>query len=625
MSVMGKAADLLKQMLVPLILGFLIVVTVLAGFWDTAEISLYDTWFRVRGPMDPGNKVIIIGMDQKSIDELGPLPWPRRMHAQLLSHLSQAKEISFDLVFDAPTNPIDDQTLVNAIRTHGNVVLAAMFAYEKDEQGNAVMWLKTADTPFLEVAADCGFINMSAEQGNIVRRVTAIDTNMLDYPAPSFSLATLLRYAGLRVDDIKPPKNGRLQVGPYSMKISASNQIMMNYWGPHKTFPVYSYADVVLGRIKPETFKNRIILIGPYVAAEQDDAYQTPFTRATLFYDSSAPTPGIELHASIIQTYLSGLEYTPAPTWVNLVLLFLAWLAIVVVTRRTSPWAGFGLAVALIISLAGLAYFSWLRLHVWVAAAAPMAMLGLNYLGMTVENFIRVEVERRKTRDVFSRYLSPAVVDQIMAAGGEIELGGVKQPLTIMFVDILNFSSFSDGKDPAVVLERLNDYLTVMTRSILNHGGTLDKYIGNGLMAFFGAPVPQADQVERAMRVGLEIHQNIAELNQQWMEKGDIPLVVTLGINTGPAVVGNVGSPERMDYTLIGEDVNLASRVNALCKYFQIRFLVCERSYAKIQDEDLKNSLYFVGEQLVKGFVKPIGVYSVPGMEIEGVAISSHH
>lgn len=616
MSIVQKAALLLKNNVVPLILGLLVLVSAIAGAWQNAEIGLYDTWFNVRGPQDPGQKIVIIGIDEKSEKELGPLPWPRKYHAKLLEQLAKARVVSFDVVFDASTDQENDAALAQAIRKHGSVVLAAMFAFDKDEQGNDVMWVKIPYDPIMMEAAGLGFINMPSERGNIVRRVTAVDVNSLSVPMPSFSLASLMQHDGTNMTDIKI-KNHKLTVGQRSFGLSGSNQLMMNYWGPPKSFKVYSYADVLKGRIPPSTFAGCIVLIGPYTENEQNDAYQTPFTVGNIFLKGGNPMPGVEIHASIIETYMTGGAFVESPPWMNILILLAAWFIIVRVSRRLSPWAGLGAALALGSVLAGLSYVSWLKAHMIVNAVAPMVMVGVNYVGVTVENFIRVEMERRKTRDVFSRYLSSNVVDQIMESGGNIELGGVKQEVSILFVDIVNFTQYSDNMDPHIALERLNDYLTVMTGCILNRAGTLDKYIGNGLMAFFGAPVFQADQAERAVLTAIEIEEKIVDLNKKWEAKGEIPLTVTVGVNTGPAVVGNVGSPERMDYTLIGEDVNLASRVDALCRFFKIRLLVCERTVAKLKDEDLKKRLYYVGEQQVKGFVKPIGVYSVSDMELK--------
>jgi adenylate cyclase len=254
--------------------------------------------------------------------------------------------------------------------------------------------------------------------------------------------------------------------------------------------------------------------------------------------------------------------------------------------------------------------------HWWLDLASPLALIFLLYVVVTASDFVRAEMQRRKTKALFSRYVSADVVEQLMADPAQMALGGKKQLVTVMFADIRGFTAFSENKDPVEVIHRLNEYLTVMTESILKHGGTLDKYLGDGLMAFFGAPIYYPDHVERSILVAREIQQKVAELNRQWETKGEVPLLVAVGINTGPAVVGNVGSPERMDYTLIGEDVNLASRVEALTKLFSTLVLVSERSYHLLADGPVKDSLAYVGEELVKGFTHPIKVYTFTDLDL---------
>jgi adenylate cyclase len=235
---------------------------------------------------------------------------------------------------------------------------------------------------------------------------------------------------------------------------------------------------------------------------------------------------------------------------------------------------------------------------------------------VTATEFIQAEIARRKTKAMFSRYVSSDVVDELMNNPDEVALGGKKQVVTIMFCDIRGFTAYSENKDPQDVIKRCNEYLTAMTNIIFRHGGTLDKYLGDGLMAFLGAPVYYEDHVQRAIKTAIEIQQEVENLNQIWAAQGAIPLKVAVGINTGPAVVGNVGSSDRMDYTLIGEDVNLASRVEALSKLFEVLIVISERTVEAMQNAEDKDMLYYLGAEQVKGFTNPIGCYSVKGLDL---------
>ncbi|MGE5372917.1 MAG: CHASE2 domain-containing protein [Solirubrobacterales bacterium] len=606
MAVVRKIVPWMKNNSVPLILGFLMLLTVLLGAWETAEVGLYDTWFRVRGPIAPGKDIVLITMDERSMSQLGPLPWPRQIHAALLSRLSHAKMICFAVVFDSESNELDDSSLLGQISKHGNVILGS-YLMPQAPGGVLPPW-----EPLAAQSSGSGFINLPSDRGNVVRRFTVLHTSA-GQVMPSFGLASVIELQRLKPTDIRL-LDGRITIGSRSFAVNEQRQLMMNYWGPTGTFPSYSYIDILNGQVDPAVFKDAVVLLGPFSPTEQADAYQTPFTRGNMILSSGAPTPGVEIQASIIKTLLSGGSNSQAPQWVDLLVLLAAWLVVFQITRRTSPWIGFGLAALLTFGLGAAAYFSWLKLHIWIAAVAPITMVGVCYIGITIDNFIRVELERRKTRAVFSRYLAASVVDQIMASGGEIELGGVKQEVTIMLVDIRGFTAFSENKDPQDVLARLNQYLTAMTRIIHKYNGTLDKYTGDGLMAFFGAPVPLPDHADRAVRVAIEIEEKIGELNETWVANGGVPLLVAVGLNTGVAVVGNVGSPERMDYTLLGDDVGLASDMEGSSKRLQTLIVVSEKTYNKLQDESLKTSLVRVGEEPFKD--EEIGCYTVTTMDL---------
>lgn len=611
MSFTKKTVNWLKNNMVPLVLGLLMIITVLAGAWNTPEVNLYDTWFSARGPADPGKNIVIVAMDERSMSELGPLPWPRGMHQALMDRIAGAKVVAFDLIMEGATDPANDGAMMEGMQKYGNVVLSLM-KMDGSEAAGGQTYIFPYE-PLMGEAAGLGFNNIISERGNVVRRLQVVDLGERNQVLPSFSMAVLMAYEGLNPNQLQLQGNV-IRVGKHVFHVNDNQQMMMNFWGPTGTYPTYSYSDVLNGRVDKSVFKDAIVLIGPFSPTEQRYAYQTPFTRGNMILASGAPTPGVEIHASTIKTYMTGAEFTEAPLWLNIIILLISWFLVVWFARRTSPWAGFAVVVGLIAVMGVSAYLSWLKLHIWVYAVAPMAMVGVNYLGITVDSFIRVELERRKTRAVFSRYLSSNVVDQIMASGGEIELGGVKQEVTIMLVDIRGFTAFSEGKDPQVVLARLNEYLTVMTRIIYKHGGTLDKYTGDGLMAFFGAPVPQEDHADRGVRVAVEVEEQIGHLNEIWTAKGDVPLLVAVGVNTGPAVVGNVGSPERMDYTLIGDDVGLASDMEGSSKRLQTLIVVSERTYSRLKDESLMNMLVKVGEEDFKG--TPIGCYTVTNMDL---------
>ncbi|MEW5897882.1 MAG: adenylate/guanylate cyclase domain-containing protein, partial [Bacillota bacterium] len=522
----GKAS--LKNYFICGCLGFLVLITAVLGLWEKAELGFYDAWFNLRGKEDPGKDIVIIAMDEKSIEKLGPLPWSRRVHARLLEQLRQAGVVGFDLLFDTPTVPENDTAFAEAIKKHGRVVLASMFSFEQNEKGE---WLQQLKTPLPQLAAGMagvGFINMPADKGNIVRRVTVVDTNTFERPYPSFSLAAALTAAGLNPGDLVF-QNRIISSGKLNVPLNEANQALIDFWGPGRTFRTYSYIDVLEGRIAPEAFQNKIALVGIATPTERHDIYENPFTKGNLILAGALPSPGVEIHASAIKTYLTGRYFHRASWPVNLGLLILVWAATVFIARRSSPWAGLFFALLLALALVALAYFLWLKIHYWLNIAAPLVMVTVTYVGATVENIVRTELERRRTKALFGRYVSAPVVEELLRHPEKIELGGIKQEITILFSDIRGFTAFSEGKPPEEVLARLNEYFTAMTEIVFRHGGTLDKYQGDGLMAIFGAPVFYPDHARRAVAAAVDMLGRLEELNRHWEEKGE----VTLGIGVG--------------------------------------------------------------------------------------------
>ncbi|HWI55089.1 MAG TPA: adenylate/guanylate cyclase domain-containing protein, partial [Desulfobacteria bacterium] len=248
----------------------------------------------------------------------------------------------------------------------------------------------------------------------------------------------------------------------------------------------------------------------------------------------------------------------------------------------------------------------------WLTPTAPVLYIFLDYAVLTSANFIRAELGRRQTRSVLTRYVSRDVAEQLMRDPDKISLGGNRCEVTVMFCDIRDFTQYSENREPEKVVNLLNRYLSIMTKVIFSHGGTLDKYLGDGLMAVFGAPVHYSNHVQRAIQTAVKIIEEVERLNRRAALEGDPPMKIGIGINSGTVLVGNVGSPERMDYTVIGEEVNLASRLEGLTKVFNTPVIISERSVKRVEESGEKyNDLQFLGKAEVKGFTDPIGVYTV--------------
>jgi adenylate cyclase len=406
-------------------------------------------------------------------------------------------------------------------------------------------------------------------------------------------------------------EEGRLRAGEQVVPVDNINRAMIGFWGPQGTFKTYSYADVLRGKYPESEFKDKIVLIGVTNPASHDEK-PTPYTTSNLILSGSLETPGVEIHASAVQSFLDGRWYRTVPSLANAAFLLLCGLLTALAVGGRGPWRGLAGALLVVVLAGGLAFGLWRYCQLWLNFAAPLAIIALTYVLVTAADFLTAEMARRKTRAAFSRYVSPAVVEELMSNPDSIALGGQRRDLTIMFVDIRGFTAYSENKAPEQVVSRLNEYLTAMTGVIFRYGGTLDKYLGDGLMAIFGAPVFFPDHVQRSIQAAIEIQEVIDKLNRAWVERNEPPLKIGVGINTGSVLVGNVGSPDRMDYTVIGEDVNLASRVEGLTKTFGTLVIISERSVRTLEGAgDLPWELKYLGTAEVKGFTLPVGVYTV--------------
>lgn len=604
----------LQKLLLPLVILIIIQLLVMLGVFSRLEMGIYDSWFRFNGIKDPGDEVVIVAIDELSIDRIGPLAWPRTVHATLLEKLSAAKVVAFDITFASAKDGLEDEAFAQAIAEHGSVILASKFYFERDYEGDYVQVFEPPYAPLLEQADGIGFVNTPTDPDQVVRRTTLVDVNTFEgFAFPSLGLATVLQAEGLDALDINLQK-GYLVIEDRKIPIDEHNKALPNFWGPGKTFTTISYADVIQERLPTDYFQDKIVLIGA-TTQEEHDVYPTPFTTSNMVMHGSPPTPGVEIHASVVQSYLTNTWHQEVSPFFNflflIIVILLTWLAV----ANRGPFIGFLGSLITMIAAVSVVYFAF-KLRWWLDLASPGIAIILTYTVVTGYDFITSEMERRKTREAFSRYVSRDVVEQLLSSPEDMVLGGKKQEVSIMFADIRGFTAYSENKDPVDVITRLNEYLTVMTNLIFKYGGTLDKYLGDGLMAFFGAPVYYPDHVERSIKTAIDIQAEVEKLNEKWAKVGEPPLLVAVGINTGPAVVGNVGSPERMDYTLIGEDVNLASRVEALSKLFATLILVSDRSYNLLPEGEIKDRLYYVGEELVKGFTNPIACYSVKDLDL---------
>ncbi|MEX2356608.1 MAG: adenylate/guanylate cyclase domain-containing protein [Thermaerobacterales bacterium] len=603
-----------------LVLSLCLLAVGATGLWGSAERGIYDAFFRIRGPQNPGNDVVIVAVDERSIQALGPFPWDRDVHARLLDQLAPARVVAFDLVFDFPRQPESDRAFAEAMTAHGGVVLASFFTFEQDADG----WRQDIRRPaaeFAHAAAGTGYINIPADRGNTVRTVVPADTNLFGRPYPSFALAAALTAHSLTPDDLHLGQS-LLTAGPIAIPLNRNQETLPHFWGPQGAFATYSYLDVLTGRIAAELWQQRIVLVGIVTPTQPGDYFETPYTADNLILTGSLPSPGVEIHASAVQSYLDNHYFRRAPAWVNLLAALGLWAAGWGSGRRLGMVTGLIPLVALTVGAAGMAYAAWFYLHLWLDLIFPVTMTVAGYLGAAGVRLVETEREKRNLHDLFHRYVSPQVIEEMTRRNEPVTLGGQYREVTLLFVDVRNFSRFSEGRDPQEVVNRLNEIFEIMTRAIFRHQGTLDKYLGDGLMAVFGAPVAYAGHGVRALAAVREIMHHLSDLERRAESSDEIPLVVHFGLHSGTAIVGNMGSTERMEYTAIGETVNLAARLQSLNRALGTTVLMTRETVQNVRRHEASyfspeaggqsaTDFQSLGEHSIQGLSKPVPLFTL--------------
>ncbi len=463
--------------------------------------------------------------------------------------------------------------------------------------------------PEIAMAAKAiGFFNIVPDMDGVVRAVPLVVECGEGFLAP-LSVQTL-RYAGDPFSwSVEAESFGILGIKWPNGFIPTSEDgfMLINFRGKAGTFPRVSAVDVLRGNVSREALKDKIVFVGA-VATGIFDLRVTPFDSAC---------PGVEVHANIVDNILRG-DFIQKPGWaatLDLLVILIGGVVLGLLYPKLRPLLG---ALAMITLFFG---HLWLNARVlwesgfWLNAMYPSVLILTSYLGVTIHGFVREEREKRKLKGAFQVYVPPEVVQEIIRNPQSLRLGGQQKVLTVLFSDIRGFTSISEVLDPEALVRLLNEYLTEMTQVIFRHEGTLDKYMGDAIMAIYGAPIFKEDHPARACLSALEMLEVMKKLKGKWDAMGLPPLDIGIGINTGEMVVGNMGSEKRFDYTVMGDHVNLASRLEGLNKQYGTRIILSEFTLREAGEGFLCRELDLVR---VKGKRKPVRIYELLGLRPQG-------
>jgi len=462
----------------------------------------------------------------------------------------------------------------------------------------------------LAVADSGGFFTVLPDPDGTIRRYRTI-ASAGGTSFPALGVAVLARVEGK--DGVPAPvvpvgapgapeSLQQVRVGGLALDVDDLGRVPLNYYGRYRDFPTWSATDVLHGRIPKEDMRGKIAVVGTTAAGTWDQ-------RVTPFDDIA---PGVVTHATFIENALRGelLERSGVVFVVEIALMIALAFGLAFVFSRVSSLAAAPALLAAAGGWSAVAVLALRRENVVLALGMPLAQMLTMFVAATTYRFFSEEREKRRARETFSRFLAPAIVDDVLAKGGAIRLGGEKRVLTVLFADVRGFTSISEKLDPHVLLELLNEYLTPMTDIIVSsHQGTLDKYIGDAIMAFWGAPQEQADHALRACRAALAMIDRLETLRGGWRARGLPEVDVGIGVITGPMSVGFVGSQDRFyNYTVLGDAVNLASRLEGANKEYGTHVIIGASTRERVKDAIVARELDLVR---VKGKREPAQTYEL--------------
>ena len=619
----GKEARLRRSAGFRLVTAVLIalVVTALAwsgltaGGFQVTQLRLSDALFPVIRP-DP--RIVVVGIDDETFRELGTFPLDRRRHAELIRRLDEggAALIGYDITFSESSGKDPaDEALVDAADEAGNVVFGAaatlMTGLGDPPQAESL------DIPFEDLATAAlavGHVNVIPDPDGVVRSHPPFIEDPVGELVPSLSLTLLGLLEGL--DGPVTFRPDGIQIGSRVIRTGEGHLQEINFTEPFRT---YSFIDVLRGRVPADAFRDKVVLVGA-TALGLGDTRLTPLNK-------SSGQAGVYVHANALNSMLSGasLSAESATTVVATILVLALLVALAVAFLRV--WVASLVAVALGAGYYSVAFMRFDRGRV-MNLVYPTLAIALTYLAVLGLRYFTELRERRRVTAVFGRYVAADVVDEVLAApqNAMATLKGASRPISALFADLRGFTAASEGSAPTDVVAGLNLYLDAMVRAVNEESGTIDKFMGDCVMAFWGAPRYVPNHAERAIRAGLLMQEYLEAAKRQADEIGLRVPGVGVGVATGEAVVGNIGSADRLDYTVIGDTVNTASRI---CGVAEAGEIVVTEECAAAVDGDAFHIAPLPPLQ-VKGKREPLRIFQVlrPGQEAktfdEGAVTEAH-
>jgi adenylate cyclase len=547
-----------------------------AGILHGAELKSVDLRFQIRGTEKARRDVALVAVDNKTLSVLNRQPpYPRSVHARMIDflHRAGAHVIGYDIQFVGTTTPAQDGRLIAAVKRARPMVLAT-----HDVNGPPLRVPAGVSNP-RRLGAVLASVGVPTDSDGEIRQVYYQPVDLIGFDTAVGSMA-------LRADSDKFP----------------GDSFWIDFAGPPGTVPTYSFSDVLLGHVPASAFAGKIVVVG-YTDPILNDIFQTPVSDTVM--------SGPEVHVNAIDTILDGFPLSTAPGWVNLLVMIVAASVVPLVSIfRRAGWtivvaAG---SLAVLLALLQVAFNAGAILD----AARPMLALAVATVGSVAGAYLIETRERRHMRQIFTRFVPRDVVNDVIdRTDDDLRLGGVRRDGTVMFTDLRGFTTFSEQLEPEHVVRVVNQYLSEMTEAILRHGGTLVSYMGDGIMALFGAPLEQPDHADRALGAVREmLGVGLPRFNGWLAENGfEKQFRMGIGLNSGQVMSGNVGSKQRLEYTALGDTTNTAARLESMTKGTPHQVFIADSTRRRLSHD--ADDLIELGEADVRGRSSKITLWTI--------------
>jgi len=599
------------------------------ALYDNLELKSYDIRFAIRGPQKAiQDSIVIVAIDEQSIVSLKTWPFPRSYFAHVVRNLHKAgaRLIVIDVEFAELSSKEgrDDLWLAGAIKRAGNVILSGEFVAKMDERRGI---LNTYVTPphesFLRTGAQWGIINSDEDYDGFTRRYTLFQVHNRKAYLP-LSMKAYLHLKN-KSDQPRLQFNDERYFSAEDLRIPKiyDNSMLINFRGPEKTFPTYSFEEALddsVFKLPDEedsdsfeqhriagTFKNKIVFIGASAEVLNDNKL-TPFFK----FKGSRKTPGVEVHANALSNFLRK-DFIHRQGFLSsfLVVLLLS-ASVLLLTKTLKPMRGLVAVASLILFYLVVSVYFFINHLLWVDIIAPFFTIAFCFIGNIVHQALTEQRERIRIKKSWEQYMSKDIIDTMLASGELPKFGGERREMTVLFSDIRGFTSFSENHSSNQVVRTLREYLTEMVDVIQKNAGTLDKFVGDEIMALYGAPYYYEDHAQKACFTALEMIRRLRALQKKWSSLNKEWFEIGIGINSGKVILGNLGSSQHFDYTIIGDDVNLGARLEGANKQYGTTIILSEATKELVGDIAKVRELDVVR---VKGKKRPVKIYELRDME----------